>query len=79
MLASFDKNGTMVTRYSRCSTSRCLFTSDIPMQVDTFHTFHWGNPGSDGVWRGNHENVADVRRLLAESAKRQGIQFPSNI
>ncbi|KAH7927621.1 hypothetical protein BV22DRAFT_1006523 [Leucogyrophana mollusca] len=45
-------------------------------EVDTFHTFHWGERDPDGQWRGNHEHVGDVRRLLRESAERQGIDFP---
>lgn len=46
-------------------------------EVDTFHTFHWGDRGSDGVWRGNPEHIADVRSLLVESARRQGVAFPA--
>jgi hypothetical protein len=45
-------------------------------EVDTFHTFHWGDKGADGVWRGNYDNVADVRLLLQESAKRQKVKLP---
>ncbi|KAL4080928.1 hypothetical protein J3A83DRAFT_4084532 [Scleroderma citrinum] len=45
-------------------------------EVDTFHTFHWGERESDGVWRGNHHHVDDVRNLLQESATRQGVSFP---
>lgn len=47
------------------------------MEVDTFHTFHWGDSGKDGVWKGNPQNIADVRRLLAESAQRQGVPWTS--
>ncbi|KAJ7766616.1 hypothetical protein B0H16DRAFT_1522008 [Mycena metata] len=44
-------------------------------EVDTFHTFHWGDPGADGVWRA-HEGVREnVRKVLAESAARQGIDW----
>ncbi|KAI6027519.1 hypothetical protein BKA83DRAFT_4230148 [Pisolithus microcarpus] len=25
-------------------------------EVDTFHTFHWGERGSDGVWKGNYHH-----------------------
>ncbi|KAI6041382.1 hypothetical protein EDC04DRAFT_2669187 [Pisolithus marmoratus] len=46
-------------------------------EVDTFHTFHWGDRGSDGVWKGNHHHVDDVRNLLRESAERQGVAFPT--
>jgi len=45
-------------------------------EVDTFHTFHWGERDGDDVWRGNYENVADIRRLLKESAERQQTYFP---
>lgn len=45
-------------------------------EVDTFHTFHWGERGDDNVWRANYENVEDIRRLLRESAERQQIVFP---
>ncbi|KAI6115813.1 hypothetical protein EV401DRAFT_2097058 [Pisolithus croceorrhizus] len=46
-------------------------------EVDTFHTFHWGERGSDGVWKGDYHHVDDVRHLLQESADRQGIPFPA--
>lgn len=46
------------------------------LEVDTFHTFHWGDKGPDGVWRGNAEHISDVRKLLAQSAARQGIPWP---
>lgn len=45
-------------------------------EVDTFHTFHWGERGDDNVWRANYENVEDIRRLLRESAERQQTVFP---
>ena len=50
-------------------------------EVDTFHTFHWGERGEDGIWRGDHRHVADVRHLLRESANRQGLNdgFPVNL
>jgi hypothetical protein len=50
-------------------------------EVDTFHTFHWGERDEDGVWRGDHGHVADVRHLLRESANRQGLGdvFPVNL
>lgn len=44
-------------------------------QVDTFHTFHWGERGDDDVWRAHPGIVEDVRRVLAESAARQGIDW----
>jgi len=46
-------------------------------EVDTFHTFHWGDRDSDGIWRGKPEHITDVRNLFAESAHRQGIEFPT--
>lgn len=45
-------------------------------EVDTFHTFHWGDRGEDGVWRGNPGHIPDVRKLLQESAVRQQLEFP---
>jgi hypothetical protein len=44
-------------------------------EVDTFHRFHWGNEGPDGLWRGNHGNIEDVRLLLQESAERQQVKL----
>lgn len=49
------------------------------MEVDTFHTFHWGDKGDDGVWKGNPEHIQDVRRLLAESSVRQKVEFPTRV
>ncbi|KAF7797455.1 hypothetical protein EIP86_008652 [Pleurotus ostreatoroseus] len=46
------------------------------LEVDTFHTFHWGEKGDDGVWRGEPRHIEDVRRLLKESAVRQGLPWP---
>ncbi|KAA1469962.1 hypothetical protein DENSPDRAFT_654147 [Dentipellis sp. KUC8613] len=48
-------------------------------EVDTFHTFHWGDRDEAGVWRGNHENIADVRELLRESALRQFTNLPASV
>ncbi|KAJ8509531.1 hypothetical protein ONZ45_g8318 [Pleurotus djamor] len=46
-------------------------------EVDTFHTFHWGEKDQiSGVWKGNHDHVEDIRMLLRESALRQGIRLP---
>lgn len=45
-------------------------------EVDTFHTFHWGDTEEDGVWRGDPAHIPDVRKLLAESAMRQKVEFP---
>ena len=49
-------------------------------EVDTFHTFHWGEPGEEGgAWEPRPERVGDVRRLLQDSAVRQGIMsFPKS-
>ncbi|KAJ3484261.1 hypothetical protein NLI96_g5762 [Meripilus lineatus] len=49
---------------------------DEGFEVDSFHTFHWGDRGDDGVWRGNPAHIPDVRSVLLESAQRQGIEFP---
>jgi len=47
-------------------------------EVDTFHTFHWGEKGKDGesAWEARPERVGAVRRLLEDSAARQGVLFP---
>jgi len=49
-------------------------------EVDSFHTFHWGEPGGEGVaWEPRPERVGDVRQLLEDSALRQGIMsFPKS-
>ena len=44
-------------------------------EVDTFHRFFWSEKGEDGVWRGNHDAVRDVRILLQDSANRQKIRL----
>ncbi|KAJ7507229.1 hypothetical protein B0H11DRAFT_195867 [Mycena galericulata] len=44
-------------------------------EVDTFHTFHWGDGDANGVWRAHPGIVEDVRRVLEESAARQGITW----
>jgi len=44
------------------------------LEVDTFHTFHWGDKDTDGVWRENPENIVDMRNLLKESAMRQRLE-----
>ncbi|EKM51506.1 uncharacterized protein PHACADRAFT_212152 [Phanerochaete carnosa HHB-10118-sp] len=47
------------------------------MEVDTFHTFHWGDNVPDGVWEENPGHIPDVKQLQAESAERQGIPWSS--
>ncbi|KAH8114363.1 hypothetical protein DFH11DRAFT_1877670 [Phellopilus nigrolimitatus] len=47
------------------------------MEVDTFHTFHWGDKDASGLWKAIPENIEDVRELLRESAARQGIEWVS--
>ncbi|EJD41785.1 hypothetical protein AURDEDRAFT_186391 [Auricularia subglabra TFB-10046 SS5] len=44
-------------------------------EVDTFHTFHWGERNVDGDWKPLPQSVPDVRRLQAESARRQGVPW----
>ena len=47
-------------------------------EVDSFHSFHWGElSGEGGRWEPRPERVGDVRQLLHESAARQGIPFPN--
>ncbi|KAI0044410.1 hypothetical protein FA95DRAFT_260853 [Auriscalpium vulgare] len=45
-------------------------------EVDTFHTFHWGDAAEGESWRAHPENIEDVRELLQESARRQGVRLP---
>lgn len=47
-------------------------------EVDTFHTFHWGEKDIDEVWTENPDNIADVRNLLKESAARQKVDLWHN-
>ena len=46
------------------------------MEVDTFHTFHWGEKDDQGVWSGEPRHIEDVRTLFKESAARQGLDWP---
>ncbi|KAF8501014.1 hypothetical protein F5888DRAFT_1324947 [Russula emetica] len=47
-------------------------------EVDSFHSFHWGEPsGEGGQWEPRPERIRDVRQLLHESAARQGIPIPN--
>ncbi|KAG8932557.1 hypothetical protein FRC02_000935 [Tulasnella sp. 418] len=45
-------------------------------EVDSFHTFHWGDKGDDGIWRAHLDSVQDVRELLKDSFIRQGMAVP---
>ncbi|KAL5519935.1 hypothetical protein ACEPAG_1595 [Sanghuangporus baumii] len=45
------------------------------MEVDTFHTFHWGDKDANGTWVANPGNIEDVRELFRESAVRQGVRW----
>lgn len=45
-------------------------------EVDTFHTFHWGDMHADGRWRANEHSLDDVREILRESFERQGMEIP---
>jgi len=49
---------------------------DGGMEVDTFHTFHWGDIDKDGVWKAHLHSIEQVQRLLLASAQRQGVPFP---
>ncbi|KDQ62402.1 hypothetical protein JAAARDRAFT_30310 [Jaapia argillacea MUCL 33604] len=44
-------------------------------EVDTMHTFHWGEKGDDGVWVTHPENIRDVRAMQKESALRQKVKL----
>ncbi|KAH9969575.1 hypothetical protein BC827DRAFT_1262811 [Russula dissimulans] len=46
-------------------------------EVDTFHTFHWGEKSENGNgWESRPDRIGAVRRLLEDSAARQGVPFP---
>lgn len=47
------------------------------MEVDTFHTYHWGKKDSEGLWAETPGSIQDMRKLLQESAMRQGVDFPN--
>ncbi|KAF7979672.1 hypothetical protein HWV62_41667 [Athelia sp. TMB] len=44
-------------------------------EVDTFHTYHWGDKDMWGVWRETPGSVQDMHKLLRESAVRQHVEF----
>ncbi|KAF7292053.1 hypothetical protein MIND_01231400 [Mycena indigotica] len=46
-------------------------------EVDSFHSFHWGDVQADGFFGPNRDAVRDVRALLADSFARQGTVPPS--
>ncbi|KAJ7912217.1 hypothetical protein B0H13DRAFT_2660188 [Mycena leptocephala] len=45
-------------------------------EVDSLHSFHWGDIQDDGFFGPNKNSVADMRALFADSFKRQGIIPP---
>ncbi|KAJ7614481.1 hypothetical protein FB45DRAFT_937039 [Roridomyces roridus] len=45
-------------------------------EVDSFHTFHWGDIQADGFFGPNKDVVGNMRALLADSFRRQGIKDP---
>jgi hypothetical protein len=51
----------------------------LGMEVDTFHTFHWGETQEDGSWKGDSRLIEDTRAVLRESAKRQMTALPMHI
>jgi hypothetical protein len=51
---------------------RCVFFA--LRQVDTFHSFHWGDHSERG-WRAHPGIVEDTRLVFAQSAARQGIEW----
>ncbi|KAI0317777.1 hypothetical protein OF83DRAFT_98452 [Amylostereum chailletii] len=48
----------------------------VGLEVDTFHTFHWGDVDQDGVWKARPELIDDTRMLLKQSAARQNTKLP---
>ncbi|KAJ7478909.1 hypothetical protein FB451DRAFT_1450504 [Mycena latifolia] len=47
-------------------------------EVDSFHSFHWGDIQGDGVFRPNKDSIKDMRALLNDSFIRQGIAPPAD-
>ena len=47
-------------------------------EVDSFHTFHWGEPSGNSSWEPRPERIGDMRQLFQDSAARQGISFPKS-
>ncbi|KAF7302294.1 hypothetical protein MIND_00796800 [Mycena indigotica] len=47
-------------------------------EVDSFHSFHWGNIQADGFFGPNKNTVQDMKTLLADSFARQRIVPPSS-
>ncbi|KAJ7093280.1 hypothetical protein B0H15DRAFT_947420 [Mycena belliarum] len=45
-------------------------------EVDSFHSFHWGDIQDDGFFGPNKNSVADMRALLRDSFARQRIESP---
>ncbi|KAJ6514142.1 hypothetical protein DFH09DRAFT_1374069 [Mycena vulgaris] len=48
-------------------------------EVDSFHSFHWGDIQDDGVFGPNQNTVVDMRALFSDSFERQGIVPPSEL
>ncbi|KAJ7479116.1 hypothetical protein FB451DRAFT_1395716 [Mycena latifolia] len=46
-------------------------------EVDSFHSFHWGDIQADGVFGPNKDSFKDMRALLNDSFIRQGIAPPA--
>lgn len=45
-------------------------------EVDSFHSFHWGDVHADGLLRANENSVEDVNSILQDSFRRQGMVMP---
>ncbi|KAJ7764132.1 hypothetical protein DFH07DRAFT_916931 [Mycena maculata] len=52
---------------------------DEGYEVDSFHSFHWGDIRDDGFFEPNKNSVADMRALLAASFRRQRIRPPAGL
>ncbi|KAJ6503064.1 hypothetical protein DFH09DRAFT_912586, partial [Mycena vulgaris] len=46
-------------------------------EVDSFHSFHWGEIQNDGVFGPNQNSVVDMRALFSDSFERQEIVPPA--
>ncbi|KAJ6600356.1 hypothetical protein DFH09DRAFT_901417 [Mycena vulgaris] len=46
-------------------------------EVDSFHSFHWGDIQDNGLFGPNQHSIVDMRALIADSFERQGIPPPA--
>ncbi|KAJ7090495.1 hypothetical protein C8R44DRAFT_720213 [Mycena epipterygia] len=62
---------------SSTNTSFVRYKWEEGYEVDSLHSFHWGDVQDDGFFGPNKNSVADMRALFVDSFKRQGIIPPT--